>query len=85
LQNPDSTWSHKKGGNEVGILDSDHNIIFNPENSKRDFGISELSEFLGYYAISEKPNIPNFKEFLREKYFTSQAMILKERFSHSED
>jgi hypothetical protein len=84
-QNPDSTWSHKTGINKVSILDSDGKIIYNPEKSKRNFGIRELTQFLGYYAISAKSNNPNIEEFIRERYLSSRPTFLKKFFKSYED
>ena len=53
-QNPDGTWSHKRGGSYATNLDASGNIIYDPQICDRNYedeGIN-YSIFVGYYAVS---------------------------------
>ena len=54
-QNPDGTWSHKRGFTAVTIYDTAENIIYDPEICDRcdrnDDGY-DYSIFCGYFQVS---------------------------------
>ncbi|MBR2906600.1 MAG: DNRLRE domain-containing protein [Clostridia bacterium] len=51
-QNPDGTWSHKKSDRSVTNLDNSNEVIYDPQICNRDYGSTNYSIFVGYYAIS---------------------------------
>ncbi len=51
-QNPDGTWSHKRGQSEVINYDASGEIIYDPQVCDRDYGTIDYSIFVGYYAVS---------------------------------
>lgn len=51
-QNPDGTWSHKRGGTDVIDYDASGEIIYDPQICDRDYGSTNYSIFVGYYAVS---------------------------------
>lgn len=52
-QNPDGTWSHKRGDSYATNLDASENIIYDPQICDRNYGDGlNYSIFVGYYAVS---------------------------------
>ena len=52
-QNPDSTWSHKRGHTAVIKTDASGNTIYNPQTCNRNYGSGlNYSTFVGFYIIS---------------------------------
>ncbi len=51
-QNPDGTWSHKRGPTLVIDFDAALNKIYDPQICNRNYGSTNYSEFVGYYAVS---------------------------------
>ena len=51
-QNPDGTWSHKRGQGKVTNLDASDNLIYDPEMCNRNDGTYDYSIFCGYFQVS---------------------------------
>jgi hypothetical protein len=51
----DQLWSHKPGSNKPTRLDSDGNIIINPELSNRNFTNRNYSKICGYFCVPTDP------------------------------
>ncbi len=51
-QNSDGTWSHKLGPTLVMDFDAALNTIYDPQICNRNYGSTNYSEFVGYYAVS---------------------------------
>ena len=51
-QNPDGTWSHKRGQGKVTNLDASYNLIYDPETCDRNDGRYDYSIFCGYFQVS---------------------------------
>lgn len=50
-QNPDGTWSHKRGWSEVTNLDAFGEIIYDPQICNRNYNMYDYAVFVGYYAV----------------------------------
>ena len=50
-QNPDGSWSHKRGHTEVTRVDASGNTIYNPQGCNRNYGSINYSTFAGYYIV----------------------------------
>ena len=57
-QNPDGTWSHKRGSTEVINYDASNNIIVDPEIADRNYTGSGLnySIFVGFFEVTPLNN-----------------------------
>ena len=51
-QNPDGTWSHKRGGTMVTNLDASDDVIYDPQFCDRTYGGYDYTVFVGYFAVS---------------------------------
>lgn len=51
-QNPDGTWSHKRGQSAVIDYDATGNTIYDPQVCDRNYGGLNYSVFVGYFAVS---------------------------------
>jgi len=49
-QDPDGSWSHKPGHNEVTNLDASGNVVIDPAMADRDYGFINYTEFGGYFC-----------------------------------
>ena len=67
-QNKNGLWSHKDGGGEANLLDSDKDIIVNPQLSNRDFGKYNYSEWCGYFCVPDNKNL----NMARNNYFKNK-------------
>lgn len=50
-QNPDGSWSHKRGHTEVTCVDASGKTIYNPQGCNRNYGSINYSTFAGYYIV----------------------------------
>lgn len=53
-QNTDGTWSHKPASFSVTNLDSNNQIIYDPQTAAREIidGSGVYSSFIGYFAVT---------------------------------
>jgi RHS repeat-associated protein len=50
-QNPNGTWSHKRGITEVRNVDASNRRIVNPNTADRNYGRTNYREWGGYFAV----------------------------------
>ena len=50
-QNPDGTWSHKRGTTAVTNLDDSGNIIYDPRTCDRNYSYANYSTFVGFFEV----------------------------------
>lgn len=63
--NDEGQWTHKPGYKPSTHLDSDNNIITDPEKASRNYGGTlNYSDFCGFYCVPRNPN----KKFMDMKY-----------------
>ena len=55
-------------GGEANLLDSDKDIIVNPQLSNRDFGKYNYSEWCGYFCVPDNKNL----NMARNNYFKNK-------------
>ena len=51
-QNPDGTWSHKRGRTEAIDIDASNRIIYNPATANRQYSIADYDMFVGYFCVT---------------------------------
>lgn len=51
-QNPDGSWSHKRGTTEVVNVDASGKAIYNPETANRSYSNADYDVFVGFFEIS---------------------------------
>lgn len=51
-QNPDGTWSHKRGLTEVTNLDASGKVIYDPRTANRNYGNVNYSKFVDFYEVT---------------------------------
>jgi hypothetical protein len=56
-QNPDGTWSHKPGQQDVTNLDASGRIIIDPEEADRTYFYADYSVFVGFYEVTPLNNL----------------------------
>ena len=56
-QNPDASWSHKRGGSEVTNLDASEKIIYDPETANRAYPNGNYSVFVGFFRVTPLNNM----------------------------
>jgi hypothetical protein len=50
-QNPDGSWSHKRGHTAVTNVDASGRLIWDPEAANRNYGSYNYSAFGGYFCV----------------------------------
>ncbi len=56
-QNPDGTWSHKPGNNNVTKYDAANRIIYDPEVANRNYSDVNYNRFIGFFEVSPLNNM----------------------------
>ena len=76
-QNPDGTWSHKRGQTDVINYDASGLIINNPKTADRDYFWLDYDEFVGYFQVTPLNYIYNHSGLTGiERYTTLETAKL---------